>query len=75
MLKLKLVLFIQIILCYVGLKGKMVERFMRRVSIAGDSPFTIPENSVLQATGFLDFLSLNSCCYLCPKHADFMHGF
>ena len=33
-------------------EGRMVDRFMRRVSIAGDAPFTIPENSVLKAKGF-----------------------
>ncbi|CAL8099332.1 unnamed protein product [Orchesella dallaii] len=32
-------------------QGRMVDRFMRRVSIAGDSPFTIPENSILKAKG------------------------
>ncbi|CAG7787075.1 unnamed protein product [Allacma fusca] len=30
-------------------QGRMVDRFMRRVSIAGDAPFTIPENSILKA--------------------------
>ncbi|OXA46443.1 Protein unc-80 [Folsomia candida] len=34
-------------------QGRMVDRYMRRVSIAGtsDAPFTIPENSILKAKG------------------------